>query len=116
MFKYSSRPGTKAAEYTDQISEGIKQSRLERLIKLQQSHTLIANKQYIGQVVKVLVEKESKKSNLRWIGRTDGNTGVIFDKYNEKINDIINVYITDAQGVSLLGKSIVEKESRIEVN
>lgn len=116
MFKYSSRPGTKAAEYTDQVSEEIKQSRLERLIDLQQSHTLITNRQYIGQVVKVLVEKESKKSNLRWIGRTEGTVGVIFDKHNEKINDIVNVYITDAQGVSLLGESIVEKESRIEVN
>ena len=28
MFKYSARPGTKAAEYTDQISEEVKQSRL----------------------------------------------------------------------------------------
>ena len=39
MFKYSARPGTKAAEYTDQISEEIKQSRLETLIEFQQKIT-----------------------------------------------------------------------------
>ena len=62
MFKYSSRPGTKAAEYTDQIDENIKQERLAQLIDLQQSHTLIANQHHIGKVLKVMVEKESKKS------------------------------------------------------
>ena len=35
MFKYSSRTGTKAAEYSDQLSEEIKQNRLEKLIDLQ---------------------------------------------------------------------------------
>ena len=59
---------------------------------------------------------ESKKSNLRWIGRTEGNTGVIFDKNNENVNEIVDVYITDAQGVSLLGENILKKESRIEIN
>ena len=39
MFKYSSRPGTKAAEFSDQISEKIKQSRLEDLIMLQKNIT-----------------------------------------------------------------------------
>ena len=65
MFKYSSRPGTKASEYSDQISEKIKQNRLERLIDLQQSHTLRANQRHVGKILKVLIEKESKKSNLQ---------------------------------------------------
>ena len=48
MFKYSSRPGTKAAEYTDQIDEEIKQSRLETLISFQQKISLIKNRKKIG--------------------------------------------------------------------
>ena len=116
MFKYSSRPSTKAAEYTDQIDENIKQERLEQLIELQQSHTLIANQQHIGKVLKVMVEKESKKSSQQWSGRTEGNMGVIFDKSDEKIKDIVNVLIQDAQGVSMFGNRVLEKELIHEVN
>ena len=116
MFKYSSRPGTKAAEYTDQIDEEIKQERLARLIDLQQSHTLIANKRHIGKVLKVMVEKESKKSPHQWTGRTEGNMGVIFEKTNEKIKDIVQILIQDAQGVSMFGKRIFEKDRIYEIN
>ena len=116
MFKYSSRPGTKAAEYTDQIDEDIKQERLARLIELQQSHTLIANKRHIGKVLKVMVEKESKKSPQQWSGRTEGNMGVIFDKHDEQIKDIVNILIHDAQGVSMFGNRVLEKEMIHEIN
>jgi tRNA-2-methylthio-N6-dimethylallyladenosine synthase len=116
MFKYSSRPGTKAAEYMDQIDENIKQERLAQLIDLQQSHTLIANQRHIGKVLKVMVEKESKKSPQEWSGRTEGNMGVIFDKNDEQIKDIVNVLIQDAQGVSMFGNRVLEKEMIHEVN
>jgi tRNA-2-methylthio-N6-dimethylallyladenosine synthase len=109
MFKYSSRPGTKAAEYTDQIPEDIKQSRLERLIELQKNVSLIANQKQIGKTLQVIVEKESKKSNGQWAGRTEGNCWVVFDKGNEQINDIINIKITDARGITLFGERIYEE-------
>jgi len=104
MFKYSSRPGTKASEYTDQIDENIKQARLESLILLQKEKTLIANKKLVGTVQEVIVEKESKKSEHQWAGRTNGNTWVVFDKSNESIKDIIKVLITDARGITLFGQ------------
>jgi len=116
MFKYSSRPGTKAAEYTDQIDENIKQERLAQLIDLQQSHTLIANQHHIGKVLKVMVEKESKKSPQEWSGRTEGNMGVIFETNDEQIKDIVNILIQDAQGVSMFGNRVLEKEMIHEVN
>ncbi len=116
MFKYSSRPGTKAAEYSDQIDEVIKQKRLTRLIDLQQTHTLKANQRHIGKVLKVMVEKESKKSPQQWSGRTEGNMGVIFDKKDEQIKDIVDILIQDAQGVSMFGNRVLEKEMIHEVN
>ena len=116
MFKYSSRPGTKAAEYTDQIDEVIKQERLERLIALQQSHTLKANQRHIGKVLKVMVEKESKKSPTQWTGRTEGNMGVIFDKNGEHLKDIVDILIQNAQGVSLFGNRVLDKELVDEIN
>lgn len=106
MFKYSSRPGTKAAEYTDQVEEAVKQDRLERLITLQKQSTLSANQRHIGSTQKVLVEKISKKSAHQWAGRTDGNTWVVWDKTDENIKDIVTVKIKDAQGVTLFGDRI----------
>tara|TARA_S200000501_G_scaffold166872_1_gene157238 strand:- start:2466 stop:3800 length:1335 start_codon:yes stop_codon:yes gene_type:complete len=103
MFKYSSRPGTKASQYDEQITEDEKQDRLERLIDLQLNKTLIQNKKHVGEISKVLVEKVSKKSNDQWSGRTEGGTWVVFDKTNEKIGDIIDVKIDDARGVTLFG-------------
>ena len=116
MFKYSSRPGTKAAEYDSQIDEVSKQDRLERLIKTQSEITLLQNKKKIGSIEYVLIEKESKKSKDFWSGRTDGNTWTIIKKNNEKIKDVIPVLITDAKGVTLFGKSLNHKETIYEAN
>ena len=104
MFKYSPRPGTKATEYTDQVVEEVKQKRLEEYIALQKTLTLKKNREKIGQELKVLIEKESKKSKDQWAGRTEGNTWVIFDKSGENVKDIVPVAITDAQGVTLFGQ------------
>tara|TARA_B100000029_G_scaffold462013_1_gene494162 strand:+ start:147 stop:1508 length:1362 start_codon:yes stop_codon:yes gene_type:complete len=106
MFKYSSRPGTKASEYTDQISEAIKQKRLEKLISLQKKITLNNNQKKIGSIQHVLIEKESKKSTDFWSGRTDGNIWTIIKKTNECVKDIVPVRITDAKGVTLFGENI----------
>ena len=106
MFKYSSRPGTKAAEYTDQISDSIKQLRLEKLIEFQKEVTLNKNNKKIGSIQKVLIEKESKKSDKFWAGRTDGNIWTIIKKGNEKIKEIVPVRITDTKGVTLFGENV----------
>ena len=105
MFKYSSRPGTKASHYTDHISEDIKQSRLQTLIEFQQKIGLMNNRKKIGLDLDVVIERNSKKSINQWAGRTESNTWVIFDKKdNYKIGDIVNVNILDAQGITLFGK------------
>ena len=110
-FKYSLRAGTKAAEYSDQVSETEKQQRLEEVIKLQKRHTLSRNKAVIGRVEKVLVEKVSKRSTTRWAGRTDSNKWVIFEKGGKQIKDIVPVLITDAKGISLQGHLVNIKEA-----
>ncbi|SVB65194.1 uncharacterized protein METZ01_LOCUS218048, partial [marine metagenome] len=35
---------------------------------------------------------------------------------DEKIKDIVEILITDAQGISLFGNRVVEKESMHEIN
>ncbi len=106
MFKYSMRPGTKAAEYTDQVKETTKQERLERLIQLQKKTSLQAIGRHIGTVQRVLVEKESKKSDHQWAGRTEGNTWAVWDKTSEVPRQMVNIKIIDAKGITLFGKRI----------
>ena len=109
-FKYSSRPGTKAAEFDDHVPEDEKQHRLERLIEMQQKHTLFRNKAIVGRMEMVLVEKESKRSKKQWAGRTDANKWVVFNKENAKIKDLIPVKIMDARGITLHGEIVQIQE------
>ena len=113
MFKYSARPGTKASEYSDQISEEIKQKRLETLINIQRDITLLENQKYIGKTIDVLIEKDSKRSADKWSGRTQGNMGVIFDKeYDSSIKDIVKVKIKSARGVTMFGNIVSSLERK----
>ena len=110
-FKYSPRLGTKAYEYSDQILEIDKQERLDKVIKLQKKHTIFRNKEMIGNIERVIVEKNSKRSINQWAGRTDSNKWVIFDKENANIKDLVNVSITNAKGISLHGHLVKKKEA-----
>ena len=105
-FKYSPRPYTKAEQFSGQISEQVKKDRLDEMLILQRKHTLELNQKMVGSFQKVLIEKESKKSNMHWAGRTDSNEWVIIEKNNSNIKDIVPVEITGATGVILHGKEI----------
>ena len=105
-FKYSPRPYTKAEQFSDQITEDIKKERLDEMLILQRKHTLELNQEMVGTFQQVLIEKESKKSNLHWAGRTDSNEWVIIEKNNSNIKDIVPAQITSATGVILHGKEI----------
>ena len=105
-FKYSSRKGTKASEYDDQISDEVKQYRLEQIILLQKSHTILRNQSYIGKIENVLIEKQSKRNSGKWAGRTESNKWVIFDKDHANIKDIVPVLIMKSRDITLHGKII----------
>jgi tRNA-2-methylthio-N6-dimethylallyladenosine synthase len=107
MFKYSERPGTLAAKkFQDNIPEKIKKNRLQEIIDLQQEHSKLRTEQYIGKVVEVLIEKESKKSNLYWAGRNQQNTVVVFPKNSHKLGDFVKVKIKECTSATLIGESI----------
>ena len=50
-----------------------------------------------------LIDKESKKSNDFWSGRTTENNVVVFPKYNFKLGDTVNVDISDCTTATLIG-------------
>ena len=107
MFKYSERPGTYAAKkYEDNISDLTKKTRLQEIVDLQQKHSNFRTNNYIGKIVEVLIEKESKKSNLQWSGRNQQNTVVVFDKKGFQIGDFVNVLIKNCTSATLIGDAI----------
>jgi tRNA-2-methylthio-N6-dimethylallyladenosine synthase len=107
MFSYSERPGTPAAKkLQDDIPDDVKARRLQEIIDLQRKHAGIRNQQMIGTIQKVLVEGDSKKSNLHHFGKTDNNKVVVFEKKNEVKGDYVQVEITGCTTGTLLGQII----------
>jgi tRNA-2-methylthio-N6-dimethylallyladenosine synthase len=107
MYFYSERPGTLAAKrYEDDVPEVLKKSRLNEVITLQKKHSLAHNQNMIGEIVEVLVEKFSKKSNDDLAGRDNRINMVVFPKGNAKPGDYVTVKITDCSSNVLLGKIV----------
>ncbi len=94
MYKYSERPGTLAARrYADDIPEEVKGRRLTEIIDLQHRNSIIKNTIEIGKTHIVLIEGESKKSDLDAKGRNDQNKIVIFPIENYKKGQYVKVLI-----------------------
>ena len=70
---------------------------------MQREITLLENQKHIGKILDVLIEKNSKRSLDKWSGRTQGNIGVVFNKGNSSIKDIVKVKIKSAHGVTMFG-------------
>lgn len=107
MFAYSERPGTLAArKMADDIPEHIKMRRLQEVIDVQQAMALKRTQRFVGQIVEVLIEKTSKKSDLHWSGRNSQNTTTVFPKGDYKVGDFVLVKVTDCTTSTLIGEAV----------
>ena len=107
MFAYSERPGTLAEKkMEDDVPFEVKKRRLAEIILLQQKHSLYHTEKFVGQTVEVLIEGSSKKSDAHWKGRNSQNAVIVFPKGDEKLGDLVNVYIEDCTSATLIGKRI----------
>jgi len=107
MFRYNERPGTKAAaEYTDNVPEGIKATRLNDIIKLQNHLSAKSKNKDIGKVFEVLIEGFSKRSTDFLSGRTSQNKVVVFPKENKKKGEYVQVQMERCTSATLIGKII----------
>jgi len=109
MYKYSERPGTLAARrYADDIPEEVKGRRLTEIIDLQHRNSIVKNTSEIGKTHIVLIEGESKKSDLDAKGRNDQNKIVIFPIENYKKGQYVKVLIERVTITSLIGRIVEE--------
>ena len=107
MFKYSERPGTKAARrMQDNVPEKTKKKRLSEIIELQNSISSENKQKAIGQTYTVLIENTSKKSENEFSGRNSQNQVVVFPKNGEKTGEFVDVKIVDATPATLIGKKV----------
>ncbi len=111
VFAYSPEEDTPAAEFDEQISEEVKQERLDRLMTLQQGISLSINQEKIGTVTEVLVEGYEEESYL-FFGRSRGDSigvdSTVYFAANDEIDfgDIVKVEILDASEYDLTGRQI----------
>ena len=105
IFKYSERPNTIAAKkFKDDIPESVKTDRIIRCQELQKKITYEKNKEKVGCLETVIIEKESTKKNPNdYQGRSEGNKIVIVPKGPYKQGDYIQVKITEGNPNSLKG-------------
>ena len=106
MFSYSERPGTLAERrFEDDVPEDVKKRRLEEIINLQNAHSRESYRNDIGKTFEVLIESNSKRSDLHWAGRNSQNKMVVFPKGNYQLDKghYVTVIILDATSATLIG-------------
>lgn len=110
MFMYSKRKNTPANNYEDQIDEETKNRRLQTLMRLQDKIAYNLSQKYIGKLVKVLIEGESKKNKDMLYGRTSTHKIVLFPKIDKPLlkGHFVNVRIEHTNTWTLYGN--VEKK------
>lgn len=109
VFKYSERKNTIAyRKFPDDIAETIKSDRVTRLVELQRAISAKKNRQLLGTEVEVLVEGNAKKSSEQWMGHTDSNVTVVWDKAAVPLalGDRATIKVEDASASTLFGTPV----------
>ncbi len=100
-FIYSPRPGTPAAEFTDDTGSETKKRRLAQLQSVISTAAAKISESMIHSEQTVLVEGVSKKDSIVLSGRTENNRVVNFMAPKALIGQLVNVVITEAMPNSL---------------
>ncbi len=101
-FKYSARPGTPAAEMTDQVPEAVKSKRLWNLQARIERHQVAFSESCVGRSFDILFEKPGKKPG-QIVGRSPYLQPVQVLAPADMIGEIAPVTIAGAGSNSLFG-------------
>lgn len=104
-FVYSKREGTKAAIMDGQVDPEIQKDRIMRLIDVQNELNRKESLTYVGKTVEILVEDFDEKKNS-YMGRDERGKMAYFSCDENVIGKFVNVKITSAGGMSLMGEII----------
>ncbi|MES2200371.1 MAG: tRNA (N6-isopentenyl adenosine(37)-C2)-methylthiotransferase MiaB [Chlamydiota bacterium] len=102
IFTYSARKGTPAFRWKDDISEEVKQERLQRLLSLHNEICAEQRQDMLGQEIEVLVEKRNKE-DLRLKGRSRCWKNVVFHGEDHCIGTVQKVKLHSYSNQTLIG-------------
>lgn len=96
VFPYSKRTGTPAARMDDQVDEEVKHARVHEWIDLSEHMQFEYAKQFVGQVVDVIPERNSKGDEGKLMGYSDNYLQVKFDGDPSLIGQLCRVKMIEA--------------------
>ena len=105
-FIFSARPGTPAANLSDDTPMDVKKQRLQILQERINQQAFEISRGMVGTTQRVLVEKTSKKDDNQVAGRTENMRWVNFDADASSIGQFVDVLITEALPNSLRGRVV----------
>jgi tRNA-2-methylthio-N6-dimethylallyladenosine synthase len=101
-FKFSPRPGTPAADRTDQVAEDIKTERLQRLQGVLERQQVAFNAAAVGQVMPVLIERTGRNPG-HLVGRTPYLQLIHVEGDAALVGQVAPVLVTEFRQMSLTG-------------
>jgi len=111
-FVYSRRPGTPAAELSDDTPQELKLVRLQRLQQRIEEQAFAISQRMVGSIQRVLVEGHARRDRAEMAGRTDNNRVVNFavpaDCTDQLVGRFVDVRITAALQHSLRGELLTK--------
>ena len=104
-FVYSKREGTVAAKMPDQVPEDVCKERIMELVALVNSLTREHSAKYVGKTCEILCEGYDDKRGL-FLGRDEYGKMGYFASEKNIIGEFVNMFVEEANGVSLMGKIV----------
>jgi len=108
LFRYSSRDGTRAARWPDDVPDADKARRLERLIALQETISAERNRALLGADVEVLVEGPARRPEGWSSGKTPHMKTVVFPGPTAP-GTLVRVRVGAATSHTLTGTPVVRE-------
>ncbi len=107
VFTYSHEEGTPAAMLEDDVAPGVKESRRERLMEIQQPISLAKNQALVGRTLDVLIEGQGDGLS---VGRSYRDApeidGLVLVQAELPVGEIVPVRITGALEYDLIGEPL----------
>lgn len=114
-FKYSPRPGTPAADMTDQVPEHIKSARLQELQAELSRQQIAFNQSCIGRSLPVLFDRRGSRSG-QLVGRSPYMQSVHVDLPDSYLGEMMTVKIDQAKPSSLSGVAVTQIDPASQIS
>ena len=102
VFAYSRRPGTRAYDMPDQVSNRVKEERSRKMIQVTRATQQVFLQEQVGRVEEVLFEQQKERG--LWEGYTRNYTHVLMPSGKDLSGQLIQTRLTQVQGESCVAK------------